>query len=313
MTVPTYIQKVPYIQKSSNFLFQRLSYSLLKFQNLFKPFLIVCTDRYIVKVLGPYAATTSDATIMSRIINNEESTFNWFFQENDVMILDRGFRDSVADIESCGYVAQMPPTKLRHETQLTTEHANKSRLVTMCRWVVEVVNGRFKRDYKLLRQDYFNSTLQNLFPDFRIACTLINAFHVPIVDNVNAVAILNTINQRIQMPNNLYEYAEDKQLNRHRVAFIRLDANDPQLEDFPNLSENDVTMLSLGSYQLKLAKSYCAEHINNGLYLIEIYQDYGLADFDEYNMPHNNVWLLRIRIQSRHIRARTYYSYTYFS
>lgn len=91
---------------------------------------------------------------------------------------------------------------------------------------------------------------------------------------------------------------EDKQLNRHRVAFIRLDANDPRLEDFPNLSENDVTMLSLGSHQLKLAKSYCAEHINNGLYLIEIYQDYGLADFEEYNMPHNNVWLLRIRIQS---------------
>lgn len=73
------------------------------------------------------------------------------------------------------------------------------------------------------------------------------------------------------------------------MAFIRLDANDPQLEHFPNLLENDVTMLSLGSYQLKLAKLYCAEHINNGLYLIEIYQDYGLADFDEYNMPNNNV------------------------
>lgn len=157
-----------YIQKSSNFLFKRLSYSLHKFQNLLKPF-SVCTDGYIVEVLGPYAATTSDATIMSRIINNEESPFNWFFLENDVMILDRGFRDSIADIESCGYVAQMPPTKLRDETQLTTEQANKSRLVTMCRWVVEVVNGRFNRDYKLLRQDYFNSTLHNLFPDFRIA------------------------------------------------------------------------------------------------------------------------------------------------
>lgn len=117
-----------YIQKNSNFLFQRLSYSLHKLKNLLKPFLIVCTDGYIVEVLGPYAATTSDATIMSRIINNEESPFNCFFQENDVMILDRGFRDSVADIESCGYVAQMAPTKLRHETQLTTEQANKSRL-----------------------------------------------------------------------------------------------------------------------------------------------------------------------------------------
>lgn len=33
-----------YINKSSNFLFQRLSYSLHKFQNLLKPFLVVCTD-----------------------------------------------------------------------------------------------------------------------------------------------------------------------------------------------------------------------------------------------------------------------------
>ncbi|XP_075985546.1 uncharacterized protein LOC142982751 [Anticarsia gemmatalis] len=37
-----------YVQKSSNFLFQRKTYSLHKFRNLVKPFLIVCTDGYIV-------------------------------------------------------------------------------------------------------------------------------------------------------------------------------------------------------------------------------------------------------------------------
>lgn len=59
-----------YIHKSANFLFQRQSYSLHKFQNLLKPFLIVCTDGYIIDVKGPYAATKTDANIMSSIMNN---------------------------------------------------------------------------------------------------------------------------------------------------------------------------------------------------------------------------------------------------
>lgn len=173
---------------------------------------------------------------------------------------------------------------------------------------MEVVNGRIKRDSKLLRQGYFNTTLRNLFPDFRIASALINAFQVPIVDNVNAAEILNNISQRMHMPNHLFEYVNDRQLNRQRIAFVRLDANDPQLQEFPHLTETDIAMLALGSYQLKLAKSYCAEHINNGLYFIEVYRDNYLADIDIYNMP-TNVWLLRIKIQSRHVRARTYYCY----
>ena len=68
-----------YIQKSSNFLFQRQSYSLHKCRNLLKPFLIVCTNGYIIDVTGPYAATSSDASIMRSLIT-EGSSLNWFFQ-----------------------------------------------------------------------------------------------------------------------------------------------------------------------------------------------------------------------------------------
>lgn len=59
------------IQKNSNFLFQKQSYSLHKFRILLKPFLIICTDGYTVDVTGPHAATTSDATIMNTYIQNE--------------------------------------------------------------------------------------------------------------------------------------------------------------------------------------------------------------------------------------------------
>jgi hypothetical protein len=123
-----------YIHKSSNFLFQRQSYSLHKYQNLLKPFLLVSTDGYIIDVKGPYAATKTDANIMQDIMRDETNPIHWFLEPNDVFILDRSFRDSLGDIEACGYEYYVPATKNHGETQLTTEQANEARAVTMCRW-----------------------------------------------------------------------------------------------------------------------------------------------------------------------------------
>lgn len=113
-----------YIEKSSNFLFQRQTYSLHKFENLLKPFLLVCSDGYIIDVLGPYYAVTSDATIMANIVNNEDSPFHWILEQGDALILDRGFRDSIQALEECGYEAHIPPTKAKGSSQLTTDEAN---------------------------------------------------------------------------------------------------------------------------------------------------------------------------------------------
>lgn len=63
--------------------------------------------------------------------------------------------------------------------------------------------------------------------------------------------------------------------------------------------------ISLGSYHIKLAQSYCSEHLQDGLYMIEIYQENVLNNIPDAD----NVWLLRGRIQSRHVRARIYYCY----
>ena len=45
-----------YIQKSSNYKFQRVSYSLHKHRALVKMMIIVALDRYILNVIGPYRA-----------------------------------------------------------------------------------------------------------------------------------------------------------------------------------------------------------------------------------------------------------------
>uniref|UniRef100_A0A2H1WQS0 SFRICE_013391 n=1 Tax=Spodoptera frugiperda TaxID=7108 RepID=A0A2H1WQS0_SPOFR len=89
-----------------------------KFTNLIKPFMLVCGDGHIIEVLGPYAATSSDATIMKNILRNhedpmEESVINYLLETGDEFIVDRGFRDAVPTLETHGHVVYMPPSKSR--------------------------------------------------------------------------------------------------------------------------------------------------------------------------------------------------------
>lgn len=235
-----------YIQKSSNFSFQRRSYSLHKFDNLLKPFLIVCCDGYIVDASGPYAATKSDAVILKDMLHSDEGVLNWFLRPGDVFILDRGFRDAMEDLHLFGYEAVMPHSKQKNQDQLTTEQANQSRLVTICRWVIEVVNGRFKRDFKLFRQSYFNCAMRHMFQDFKIAAALINAFHPPIEDTALAADFLEIINERINMPNRLSDYVINNNLNRQRATFMRMSGDLPALQDFPVLTEVELCLFAIG-------------------------------------------------------------------
>lgn len=108
-----------YLQKSGNYYFQRKSYSLHKFRRLLKPFLIVCPDGDIINIYGLYEATKSDATILTEIMRSQIDPFHWFFNEGDVLILDRGFRDSIDEVESCGYLTYLPASKDETEHQLT--------------------------------------------------------------------------------------------------------------------------------------------------------------------------------------------------
>ncbi|GBP34211.1 hypothetical protein EVAR_30764_1 [Eumeta japonica] len=264
-----------FVEKSSNFLFQRVSYSLHKYRNLIKPFLIVCADGHILDVIGPYAATTTDAAIMKQILQNhdqpiEDNPFHYFFEEGDILILDRGFRDAIVSLEEHGYVAYLPPSKQRNETQLTTEETNKSRLITMCRWVVETVNGKFKNSFKIFRDKMFKNTLTKTFTDFKIAAALINCFQKPYEDSRYTDDFIASINRNIHKTNLLAAYVLENNLNRQRASFIRLDAHNPEVSDFPELTYEDLIKFAIGTYHLKIARSYCSEHTKRtGVYEIE--------------------------------------------
>ena len=121
-----------YIQKSSNFSFSRRSYSMHKHRPLVKPMIVVTTSGYIVSVLGPYLADSknNDASILKHMIHhNAEELRNWL-QEDDVFVVDRGFRDAQDVLEDIGIRMEMPAFMKRGTKQMPTLDSNLSRIVT---------------------------------------------------------------------------------------------------------------------------------------------------------------------------------------
>lgn len=209
-----------------------------------------------------------------------------------------------------GFEVRMSEILHPHETQLTTQQANKSRLVTISRCVVEIVNGRFKRDFRLLRNIYHNVSLPNMGDYFKIAAALINAYHVLIEDSQYADDFLNIIRERFNIPNKLYEIVRIYNYNMRRQLFYQIPGNLPVLDNLPRLTEVDLILFGLGTYQLKQAKSYYGEHVReDGAFIIELADELPREHTRELG---DNVCVIRGRIQSRHVKSKTYYEYIGF-
>lgn len=101
-----------------------------------------------MSVTGPFLADgkNNDASIARNIfINNEEDIINWL-QDDDVIVVDRGFRDAVHTLNRFGYNVEMPAF-LNGRKQLSCEEANHSRCVAKVRWVVE--GGMYKTKLRI--------------------------------------------------------------------------------------------------------------------------------------------------------------------
>ncbi|CAC5394877.1 unnamed protein product [Mytilus coruscus] len=121
-----------YIQKSSIHQFQKMTYSMHKGRPSVKPMLIVGADGYILNVMGPYFADyhNNDASITKHLFEtNAEDIKNWV-QENDVLVVDRGFRDAQKFLENMNLKVEMLFYIKKGMKQHPTEEANASRLIT---------------------------------------------------------------------------------------------------------------------------------------------------------------------------------------
>ncbi|CAB0041034.1 unnamed protein product [Trichogramma brassicae] len=132
-----------YTYKSSNFRALRQTYCRHKGEHLVKPALMVAPDGYILDVHGPFFSDSqnNDASMMRYQWENDENLRNWF-EDRDIFIVDRGYRDVVPMLENLGFECRMPPTIRTGQNQLTTEDANEARMIT------KTSQGSLKPDFK---------------------------------------------------------------------------------------------------------------------------------------------------------------------
>ncbi|CAG2245126.1 unnamed protein product [Mytilus edulis] len=279
-----------YIQKSGNFHFQRRSYSLHKGRPLVKPMVVVTTTGYFVTVLGPYFADckNNDAAILKHMLNTNVEDIKEWVQDNDVFVVDRGFRDSLELLDDLGIKSQMPSFLTKGQKQMTTDEANASRLVTKVRWVVESANARIKR-WKYLSHVLPNKQVPYIGDYVCIVCGISNKYLPPLspgCDNEEALAAkMLYLSKRV---NTLKQRVEEENLERRKTIWKE---PDNILDDFPLLDEEDLRNITCGVYQIKLSTSYIQEHLEGNCQILVHKED-----------DH----LIRVKLQSRHVSSKTY-------
>ena len=285
--------------------------------------MMVTTTGYIVTIFGPFFSDfrNNDASILKYVmLNNYEDILNWT-KEDDIMILDRGFRDSLGVLKALGIDAAMPSFLEPNQRQFDVYDANRSRFVTKLRWVVESVNARLKR-FKWFNQTIQNSSLSSVPDLFAIVAALSNCFHVPMVaassDDDNVVLHMNRL---LTQSNVLQErLIEDNLMRRH--VWQPTDVNN-LAESFPTLTLDDIRSLTLGIkllqqklmkyflflgvYQLKRARSYAEEH-SDTTDLTNPNVDFPVEECTQEGVED----IVRIRFKSAHKTSCSYHTYIQF-
>lgn len=170
------------IEKSSNFRILQQSYCVHKGYHLLKPCLIVAPDGYILAILGLYFSDSrnNDAHMLCNDFEHDVSGISNWFLENDIFVVDRGYRDAKPLLERIGIDHKMSALLARDQKQLSTEQSNESRLVTKTRWIVESRNGHIKSIFKFFQDIILTAHLIHLGDFYRIAGAIINRYYPPI-------------------------------------------------------------------------------------------------------------------------------------
>ncbi|KYN17586.1 hypothetical protein ALC57_10129 [Trachymyrmex cornetzi] len=277
-----------YIHKSNNFRVLRQSYSVHKHRHLVKPTLIVASDGYILTIFGPYFsdAQNNDAEILCQEFERDAETLQGWFQNGDIVLVDRGYRDAIPLLQRLGIDHKMPALLERGQRQLSTQDANDSRIVTKNRWVVEARNGHLRSVFKFLAQTINLQHTKNLNEFYCIAGAILNRYH-PIIQMQNAdPELAREMLQRSTTPNVVQARVEVDNLRLRNAQWRRLNYCD--VADFPIFDLNYLKDLTVGIYQINLASSYI--------------QDKLLRDNDEefqLDQHFNEPGFLRIRLYSR--------------
>jgi hypothetical protein len=282
-----------YIQKPGNYDEQKLTWSVHKKRNLVKPMMICLSSGHVIAVPGPYYTNgkNNDASILNSILKPGKA-FEEFVKPGDCFILDRGFRDSKKVIEDLGIIFQMPKLLKDGKKSFSTNEANDSRIVTMTRWIIEVVNGRLKLKFKFFRNVIPGSYAQKIPKFFRIAMAIINRFCPPIfTESPFHQMIAQRALQRKLLSNDLRTKIQRHRMDSSMVGWTGVSLQ--HFETFPRLTEDDLKTLTLGIYQINTARRYFERRSHPG-------EHFGLFE----NLEHS--CLVRAKVLSRHVNTIKY-------
>ena len=203
-----------FLPKSSNFRFQKATYSGNKCRNLLKPMVAVTPDGMIVDVFGPdslWRASMSDGDILKEIMKLDD--FKERFKRGDVFVIDRGFRSAKEPLLSKQYIVKIPPHLTKGQKQLSIEQANAQRECTAVRWIVEVINRQLKCN-RYLSRTLGVSSVPHLLEDTRIAAAIHNRFGKRIYAYADDTTVADRLINRMNRVNNLKRFIDAKNLIR---------------------------------------------------------------------------------------------------
>ncbi|KYN28329.1 hypothetical protein ALC57_02254 [Trachymyrmex cornetzi] len=209
-----------YIEKSSNFQALRQSYCLHKGRHLVKPALIVAPDGYILDIHGPYFsdARNNDAAVLEREFQNDAGALREWLGENAIIIVDRGYRDVLPLLQNLVIETHMPPLLQEGQTQLSTEDANDSRLITKSRWIVEARNGHIKMIFKFFKGNITYHHVIHLREYYLIAGAVINRYREHILMEGATADLAREMLQRACTANNLQNKVLQENLGRDKLS-----------------------------------------------------------------------------------------------
>lgn len=303
-----------YVEKSLNHQFQKQTYNSHKKRNYVKPMVCVASDGTIICTVGPFMATENDATIMTKIIpENIPAMRN--FMTNDLMLVDRGFRDCVEDFEEKGFQVRIPAHAAGTQ-QLSTIEANRTRFVTKCRFEVERINGVMKNKFKIFSKVQETYWIPHIMDDFTIAAALNNHLNsLRPARATSAVEINETARnmlERLSQPNLLHDALKGNSF----AAVIRSQKYHvfEHQSTFPKLSYVDLKSISFGVYQIHQSKLYAYDHIrlNNNHFILYTFPEECSKFWENFKTENGKPVLLMINIKSRFVSARKYRAYVLY-
>lgn len=92
--------------------------------------MLVAPDGYIIAIIvhGPYFADgqNNDASCLKDDLENNISGLKGWLKEEDIFIIDRGYRDCIEYLQSIGIQSEMPKYLEKGLKQNSAEEANES-------------------------------------------------------------------------------------------------------------------------------------------------------------------------------------------